>query len=96
MVELRSLAESVRKEFSHGVAWMAADIEGKASLICVVSDEMLKRGLNAGELVNSVASLAKGRGGGKPHMAQAGIKAPQLLKEALEKAPDLLKKNLGL
>ena len=57
---------------------------------------MLERGLKAGELVNAVASLAEGRGGGKPHMAQAGIKTPQLLPEALQQAPEVLKQCLGL
>ena len=96
MDEFRSLADSLRKQFSNGVAWLATEIDGKSSLICIVSDEMLERGLKAGELVNAVASLADGKGGGKPHMAQAGIRAPQLLPEALNKAPDLLKQKLGL
>jgi alanyl-tRNA synthetase len=96
MDEFRSLADSLRKQFSNGVAWLATEIDGKSSLICIVSDEMLQRGLKAGELVNAVASLADGKGGGKPHMAQAGIRAPQLLPEALNMAPDLLKQKLGL
>ncbi|MEC7684589.1 MAG: DHHA1 domain-containing protein, partial [SAR324 cluster bacterium] len=60
------------------------------------SDPLLERGLKAGELVNAVASLAEGKGGGKPHMAQAGIKAPQLLPQALNQAPDLLRQKLGI
>ena len=96
MDEFRSLADSVRKQFSNGVAWLAAEIEDKSSLICTVSDDLLERGLKAGDLVNAVASLAEGRGGGKPHMAQAGIRAPRLLAEALRQAPEILKKYLGL
>ena len=41
-------------------------------------------------------SVTEGKGGGKPHMAQAGIKAPQLLPQALNQAPDLLRQKLGL
>ena len=96
MDEFRSMADSLRKQLNNGVAWLSAEIDGKSSLLCVVSDPLLERGLKAGELVNAVASLAEGKGGGKPHMAQAGIKAPQLLSQALNQAPDLLRRKLGL
>ena len=96
MDEFRSMADSLRKQLNNGVAWLSAEIDGKSSLLCVVSDPLLERGLKAGELVNAVASLAEGKGGGKPHMAQAGIKAPQLLPQALNQAPDLLRQKLGL
>ena len=96
MDEFRSMADSLRKQLNNGVAWLSAEIDGKSSLLCVVSDPLLERGLKAGELVNAVASLAEGKGGGKPHMAQAGIKAPQLLPQALNQAPDLLRQKLGI
>jgi alanyl-tRNA synthetase len=46
-------------------------------------------------MVNAVAQLAEGRGGGKPNMAQAGIKAPEKLADALAKAPDIVRKKLA-
>ena len=56
---------------------------------------LFKRGFNAGEMVNSVAHLAEGRGGGKPNIAQAGIKAPEKLADALAKAPDIVRNKLA-
>ena len=56
---------------------------GKAILLAAMSDDLIKRGLKAGDLVKAVAPLVKGGGGGPPTMAQAGGKAPEKLDEAL-------------
>jgi alanyl-tRNA synthetase len=56
----------------------AAFDEGKASLLMVVSDALRERGVSAGDLVKAFALRTGTRGGGKPHMAQAGLPADQL------------------
>ena len=47
--------------------------DGKGSLLAVVTDDLRERGVRADAIVREVAAVAGGRGGGKPHMAQAGI-----------------------
>ncbi len=91
---LRKMGQALSEQMSSGVAWLAATMSGKSTLLCVVTDDLVKRGLKAGELVNAVALLADGRGGGKPDMAQAGIKAPEKLAEALASAADLVREKL--
>jgi alanyl-tRNA synthetase len=46
--------------------------------------------VNAGTIVRDVAAIAGGRGGGKPHMAQAGVPDASRLDEALAEAPRLV------
>ena len=46
-------------------------------------------------MVNEVAKLADGRGGGKPNMAQAGIKAPEKLPSALATATGIVREKLA-
>ena len=46
-------------------------------------------------MVNEVAKLADGRGGGKPNMAQAGIKAPEKLPSALAAATKIVREKLA-
>ena len=87
---LRNMGEALREQMSSGIAWLATTISGKSTLLCVVTDDLIKRGFKAGELVNAVALLADGRGGGKPNMAQAGIKSPEKLPEALAAAPEFI------
>ena len=45
-------------------------------------------------MVNEVAKLADGRGGGKPNMAQAGIKSPEKLPNALAATTEIMRKKL--
>ena len=87
MDELRSLGDTLRKELD-GIALLGTELEGKTTLLCVVADHLLDRGAKAAEIVNRVAALADGRGGGKPHLAQAGIKSPEKLPAALAQAPE--------
>jgi len=91
---LRNIGHSVSEKISSGIAWLAATIDEKSTLLCVVSDDLVQRGIEAGEMVNEVAKLADGRGGGKPNMAQAGIKAPEKLPSALAAATEIVREKL--
>ncbi len=67
-----------------GVAVLAADMPGeKRALLAFVTDDMISRGVRADAVVREVAAVVGGRGGGRPHMAQAGVEDPERLDEAL-------------
>ena len=91
---LRNIGNSVREQISSGIAWLAATMDDKSTLLCVVSDDLIERGIKAGDMVNEVAMLANGRGGGKPNMAQAGIKDPEKLSFALEATTEIIREKL--
>jgi alanyl-tRNA synthetase len=88
--ELRGLADALRAKLRPGIAVIGAVIDGKGSLLCAVSDDLVKANVKAGEIVNKVAALADGRGGGPPHMATAGAKDVAKLPAALQQAPELI------
>ncbi len=92
---LRNIGHSVREQISSGIAWLATTMDEKSTLLCVVSDDLIQRGITAGDMVNEVAKLADGRGGGKPNMAQAGIKAPEKLPSALEAATEIVREKIA-
>ena len=67
-----------------GVAVLAAEMPGeKRALLAFVTDDLISRGVRADAVVREVAALVGGRGGGRPHMAQAGVEDPSRLDEAL-------------
>ncbi|MEQ1693243.1 MAG: alanine--tRNA ligase, partial [Gemmatimonas sp.] len=69
---LQALGDAVREALGSGVALLgAAMADGKGALLAVVTDDVRDRGLRADNLVRDVAATVGGRGGGKPHMAQA-------------------------
>ena len=88
---LQGLGDALREQLSSGVGLLAARLEdGKGSLLAVVTDDLRARGLRADAIVRDVAAIAGGRGGGKPHMAQAGIPDADRIGAALSEAPRLV------
>jgi len=65
-------------------------------LLFVVSlgDDAVKIGLHAGKLINDIARICSGGGGGKPNFAQAGAKDIDKLSDALDYAKNYLQKTL--
>ncbi len=65
-------------------------------LLFVVSlgDDAVKIGLHAGKLINEIARICSGGGGGKPNFAQAGAKDIDKLSDALDYAKNYLQKKL--
>ena len=61
-----------------------------ALLVAKVSDAARERGAHAGNLLRELAKRAGGGGGGRPDMAQAGVKDPASLATALAAVPDVL------
>ena len=62
------------------------DAEGKLSILAVVPDQLVAKGMNAGTLVNAASSACGGKGGGKPQQAQGGGTIPAKLNEAIQAA----------
>jgi len=88
---LQGLGDALREQMQSGVGLLAARLdEGKGSLLAVVTDDLRAKGLRADAIVRDVAALAGGRGGGKPHMAQAGIPDAERMGAALDEAPKLI------
>jgi alanyl-tRNA synthetase len=78
-----------------GVAVLAAEMPGeKRALFAFVTDDLIGRGVRADAVVRDVAAIVGGKGGGRPHMAQAGVEDATRLDEALhaglEKVRELL------
>ena len=91
MDTFRSTADKLRDGLKHqGVGVIGASLSGKASLIVVVTDDLITRGVHAGNIVRDVAKFVDGGGGGKPHLAQAGGKDPDRIPDALSHVPEIV------
>jgi alanyl-tRNA synthetase len=93
---LRLMIDRFRQRYSSSsVAVLASVLNGRPTLIAAVSEDLLKRGLNAGELVKFVATPLGGSGGGKPTLAQAGGKDATKLPQALASVAEWVKEKLN-
>lgn len=92
--ELRGHGDALLAKLGQGVVVLGAAGGGKASLLVKVSKDLVGR-LSAGALINELAPLVGGRGGGRPEMAQAGGKDPSGLPAAIERAYELVGQALS-
>ena len=92
MGQLRQLADSWRAKNLSDVLVLGTANDGKANLLVAVSDDKVKDGLKAGDLIKAIASAIKGGGGGRPNLAQAGGKDPAGISNALKLAKEYLDK----
>jgi len=90
---LRDVGDKVRDTLGSGVAVLGGTINGKAALLAIVSSDLTSR-IKAGDLVNSVAKMVGGKGGGRPDMAQAGGPMVDKLTEAIKSVPNAVKNLL--
>jgi alanyl-tRNA synthetase len=93
---LRGQADRLRDGLGSGAGLLAAVSEGGVILIAVVTDDLVKRGtLKAGDIVREAAAVMGGRGGGKPHLAQAGGGDPAKLEQALEEFYEIVERLMA-
>ena len=80
---LRGLTEKIGDKLGNSIIVLACVEDEKISITSKVSQNFITKGINAGQLVNEVASKCDGKGGGKPNFAQAGAKDVSRLTEAI-------------
>lgn len=90
---LREVGDKVRDNLKSGVAVLGGAINGKAALLAIVSSDLTSR-IKAGDLINHVAKIVGGKGGGRPDMAQAGGPMADKLSEAIASVPKAVKSLL--
>ena len=92
--DLRNLADTFRSKLKSGVVVLGSVTDSKVTLLTAVTKDLLDR-VNANTLINKLAPIVGGKGGGKPDLAQAGGKDPGKLDEAIDHAPQALREVLG-
>jgi alanyl-tRNA synthetase len=91
---LREMGDQFKQKLTNGIVVLITASEGKVNLLAMVSDEAIKLGAHAGNIIKEVASVVGGGGGGRPNMAQAGGKLPEKINDALAKAKAVIQSQL--
>ena len=87
---LRDLGDQLKAKLREGVIVLISDVDGKVNMVAMATDEAMKKGAHAGNLIKGIAALVGGGGGGRPGMAQAGGKNPAGIEAALSEAAKVL------
>ena len=93
--ELRAVGDRLRERLGTGVAVLAGRQPDRVSLLVVVTDDMLAKGVRANDVIREVAKLTGGSGGGRPHMAQGGAGDPAAVPAALDRTADIVRALLA-
>ena len=87
---MRTLGDQLKNKLGSGIIVLAGEAGGKVSLIVMATDDVVKKGAHAGNIIKAAAGVCGGGGGGRPNMAQAGGKDASKIGEALEKAKEVI------
>ncbi len=91
---LRQMTDRFRDKVKSGIVVLGTVQDNRPLIIAAVTDDIVKRGISANDLVKAIAPTIGGSGGGRPNMAQAGGKDPSRMDEALQLVYDKLRKEL--
>ncbi len=92
---LRDMSDWLRTQLGSAVVVLSTAVDGKPQVIAAVTDDLVAKGVHAGELVKAVAKTVGGGGGGKPTLAQAGGRDLSRIDEALGQVEGLVRKQLA-
>ena len=91
---LRELGDSLKEKLGDCVIVLASVSDGKVQLMATATDQAMKKGAHAGNLIKGIAKLVGGGGGGRPNMAMAGGKDASGVEKALEEARRVLSSQI--
>ena len=92
--ELGQIADSFRQGKANAVLVLFSSA-GRGAIHVTLTDDLVRSGRKAGDLVNRIAALSGGKGGGRPHFASAGAGDPARLSAARAATPGLVNAWLG-
>lgn len=88
--DLRSLGDKLRDKFLSSVVILTTTEGDKISVVGMASKQALAQGAHAGNIIKEVTKAANGSGGGRPDMAQGGMKDASKIQEALSLVEGIL------
>jgi len=95
MNELRELADSLKQKVGSGIIVLGASEGKKAFIVISVTKDLTDR-IKANDLINEVAPLVGGGGGGRPDFAQAGGTKPDQIPNVLNNIGSIIQKIIPL
>ncbi len=87
-------SEILSAKLGESIVVLASVDEDKITFVVKVSDSFVKKGINAGQIVNALAQATGGKGGGRPNFAQGAGKEKENLRSALADIEKQIKQSV--
>ncbi|MBQ3940188.1 MAG: alanine--tRNA ligase, partial [Oscillospiraceae bacterium] len=92
---LRKMGDQIRDREPDVIALLAG-INGEAgNLFCLCSASAVEKGAHAGKIIQRIAAITGGKGGGRPDSAMGGIGKTYMVDEAIGTLPNIVADMLG-
>ncbi|HEU4698126.1 MAG TPA: alanine--tRNA ligase [Gemmatimonadales bacterium] len=88
--ELGQIADRFRERQQRNAVLVLFGTSGRGAIHVALTDDLVRQGRKAGDLVNRIAAVSGGKGGGRPAFASAGAGDPTRLPAARDAAPEIL------
>jgi alanyl-tRNA synthetase len=92
---MRQMTDWFRDKLGSSVVVVGSLINQKPMLVAAATDDLIQRGVHAGNLVRDAAKIIGGGGGGRPNMAQAGGSQADKLDDALSSVTEWVTAHLN-
>jgi len=92
--DLRKTADSLKKRLGSVAIILGTTENGRVILITALSNDLVKKGLNAGNIAKDMAKIVGGGGGGRADMAQTGGRSPNKINEAIDLALKVIREKI--
>jgi alanyl-tRNA synthetase len=89
------IGDRLRDKLKSGVIVLASEIDAQPALLAMVTKDQVGRGLSAGKLIQEIAPIVGGRGGGRPELAQGGGTDVSKLDDALASVATIVKRQVS-
>ncbi len=87
---LRSMGDMIKDRDEKIVAVISSVTDGKGTFLCVCGKKALDSKLHAGKIIQQIAAIAGGKGGGRPDSAMAGVSDVSKIDEALSQVTNVV------
>ncbi len=92
---LKGVADFVKQAAKSSAVILGSQADGTATVVVALTDDLVKRGVNARDVVKEIAPLMNGHGGGQPQLAQVGSRHCDKIDGAMAYAIQLIQVKLS-
>jgi len=93
--DLKRSGDKLLAQIDSGIGVLFSSGDDKPFAVIVLTDDLIKKGLDAGKLAKEIGSFMGGGGGGKPHLATAGGRDKGLINSAIDQTKNLISNKLN-
>ena len=93
--DMRTLGDKAKEKLKDGLIILYSKGDNTTTVLAMASKEAVSKGIHAGNIIKEITKMGNGSGGGRPDMAQGGIKDNSKLDEIIKAIPSIIEKSIG-